>query len=470
MKEHLDEFTLLKHSAGDLDADEVRTVTSHLEDCSDCRQTLADVRVLDSELHRVASRGGIAEEDSSEFLPGDPFRRRPRPAARGTRRAKKGASVGVDAVLASDAAITSSEAILDAVRDPKRLSPTIRDLSFDRSEQRFALLYALKESGRRIAEGPVGALEFAGTVLQRLRRESSDPPENVAARMVPWVALWVQAHVLAAQAYLWMKQVRKSRAHLVTAYRSLARSDGDETSFAFVELIESQRRFFSGEPASALALARRARATFEACGLEDLAARATVAEGMALRGLDRLDEAVQTYRRALPVFERYELWSNYVGALNSMGSSLHLLGRLDEARREYARALRRFSREEHRSWLGYLQHGLADVLFSAGRFRHAAMSLSRAAGYYADSGLRASALLAKLHEIESWARHGDLTRARHRLELFVDEFARDRTLDRTVALQIAQALSGAHPDFERLGSLRQQAEQQLQRRAGPQYS
>jgi tetratricopeptide (TPR) repeat protein len=470
MIEHLDDFTLLRHSAGELDGTERRAVEAHLEHCHECRRSLEDVRLLDAELKSLSRDGDLPGEDSdSAFSSADPFRRRPRVAVQGPRGGRKRAALGAEAVLASDAGITSSDALLDALHDLKRLTSVIRRISFDRPDQRFALLYALKESGRRIAEGPLAALEFAGAVLQRLRRETSDRRDSPAEQMVPWSALWVQAHVLAAQAHLWTKQFQKSRAHLVTAYRALARGEGDETSFAFIELIESQRRFFSGDSAAALALARRSRATFEAYGLDDVAARATVAEGMALRGLGRLEEAVQAYRCTLPVFERYELWSNFVGALNSLGSSLHLLGRLDDARREYARALRRFSREQHRSWMGYLQHGLADVLFSEVRYRHAAVSLARAAAYYGDLGLRASALLAKLHEIESWARQGDLPRARHRLELFVNELAKDRALDRTVALEVAQALSGEHPDFEKLGTLRQQAERQLQRQA-PQAS
>jgi tetratricopeptide (TPR) repeat protein len=469
MNEHLDDFTLLRHSAGELNGTEHRAVAAHLEECAECRRSLEEIRLLDSELQSLARDGDLAGEGSDHaFSPSDPFRHRPRVAVRGSRRTKKRAALGADAVLASDAGITSSDALLETLHDLKRLPAAIRRISFERPDQRFALLYALKESARRIAEGPLSALEFAGAALQRLRREASDR-ESPAEQMVPWSALWVQAHVLAAQAHLWTKQFQKSRAHLVTAYRALARGDGDETSFAYIELIESQRRFFSGEPDAALALASRARHTFDSYGLEDLAARATVAEGLALRGLGRFEDAVQRYRLALPVFERYELWSNYVGALNSLGTALHQLGRLDEARREYARALRRFSREQHRSWLGYLQYGLAEVLFSGRRFRHAAMSLSRAARYFADVGLRASALLAKLHEIESWARHGDVPRARHRLELFVNELAKDRTLDRTVALQLAQALSGEHPDFERIGILRQEAEQQIQRRA-PQVS
>ena len=155
--------------------------------------------------------------------------------------------------------------------------------------------------------------------------------------------------------------------------------------------------------------------TFETYQAEDHLARAQVAEGFALLRLDRVDEALDSYRKAQPVFQRLELWSNYVAATNSIAGALAKKGAVEDARREYARALRRLSREQHRSLTGFLREGLGEILFATGRHREAALSMALAAKTYADSGLPYRALLASLLEIEAWARSGDLPRAQHRL-------------------------------------------------------
>ena len=151
--------------------------------------------------------------------------------------------------------------------------------------------------------------------------------------------------------------------------------------------------------------------------------------------------------------------------MNSIATSLTSLGRVDEARREYARALRRFSQERHRYWLGYLRTGLAETLFAAGRFSEASVSATRAAQVFRDAGMRANAYIATLLEIESRARQGSLDRARHRLDLLQREISRDPTLDPSVVGEIADALSGADPDLERLGTLRLQVEELIARTA-----
>ena len=366
------------------------------------------------------------------------------------------------AIAASDRGLVLQERILEVVR--KGQDVLLPDLSLADVEGRFALLYALQQAGREIAENPVRALAFAQAVLQRLRREATPQGGRVAPaeQVVPRHLLWAQSHLLTALACMWTKDFTRAQWSLLVAYRSFARGAGDETSLAVVELTEAQRRAFVHEGASSLILARRAGATFKAQGMEDLAARAWMAEGLAYSELGREEDAVQAFRRALPIFEQYELWSNYVGALNSIATSLTTLGRVDEARREYARALRRFSQERHRYWLGYIRTGLAETLFAAGRFSEAAISSARAAQVFRNCGLRANALIASLLEIEGWARHGSLERARHRLSLFWDEIQRDRTIDPAVARDIAAALSGTNPDFERLAMLRQQAEALLQ--------
>ncbi|HSS44306.1 MAG TPA: hypothetical protein VLO07_03105, partial [Thermoanaerobaculia bacterium] len=85
---------------------------------------------------------------------------------------------------------------------------------------------------------------------------------------------------------------------------------------------------------------------------------------------------------------------------------------------------------------------------------------------YSECGLSASALKASLFEIESWARSGDVVRARRRLEAFRNEVARRRALDPAIARQIEVALSGRDPDFQRVAELRLQAEGALGERLG----
>jgi tetratricopeptide (TPR) repeat protein len=263
---------------------------------------------------------------------------------------------------------------------------------------------------------------------------------------------------------LWLKEYSRARPHLIMAYRSFARAGADELSFALVEQIESQRRSLSGDGRSALLLVRRARKTFEAHGMEDYAARAMVCEGLAHCALEAHEEAVLAFRGALPVFERHQLWSNYIGALNSSANSLTRLGRFEEARREYARLLRRFSHDEHRYWLGYVRIGFAEALFAARRFDEAARAAAQAGGVFGEAGLRAHQLIALLLEVESWARHGDLDRARGRLDVFRAEVERDHALDPAVQRELVAALSGANPDYENVSSLRRRVGDLLEER------
>lgn len=456
---HLDDFTLLRYAVGDLDDLERVGAERHLGACRLCSAVLEDVRRLDAELRLLAKDAGVRTEwEQIELPPGDPFRRRPLISAPSPDSRADG--LAALALAASERAGLSQQRILDATPDPKRLASLLGDLDLGDAASRFALLYALQEAGREIAGSPARALLFAGEVLARLRREPSadNAGRPEAERIVPRLALLGQAHVLAGQACIWTREFERARSHLEVAYRAFASGGGDEVSLAIVEYHESQRRSFLSKGHEGRLLARRAAATFQALGLDDLFARAKVSEGLALFDLDRQEEAVGAYRLAIPIFEQRSLWSNYVGAVNSVGTSLLKLGRLDDARREYARALRRVSRERHGSWVGYIRVGLARVLLSGDRCREAALSFSQAARLFAKRGLFANSLTASLFEIESWARSGDLDRARHRLEIFRTEVARHRALDYSVTQQVDEALSGANPDFERLAQLRQQAE------------
>jgi tetratricopeptide (TPR) repeat protein len=455
---HLDDFTALLYTVDELAPDDRRTAASHLAACESCTAMLAEIRELDGALRDSESSEALAAE-APALADDDPFRRRPQPRPTAFQATGGIGEPFLAALAASEAADLQRERIADPASPRGTLEEMLEVLALENPLDRFTLLYALQQSGREIAENPTRALGLAEATLKRLEREGVSAAEtaSTAEREVPWLSLWGQAHILAAQARIWTKDLSEAGAHLRAAYRSFGRI-GDETGLAVVELTESQRRSFAREGETALVLARRARETFESRGLDDLAARGMVAEGLAYFDLDRQEEALAAYRRALPVFERLELWSNYVGTLNSIGTSLQKLGRLDEARREFARALRRFSSARHRAWTGYLRQSLAEILWAAGRYRDAAISAARSVRAFRESGMRADALIVSLLEVECWARFGSFDRARGRLELFWDEIDSQRALDPEVARGLAEALSGTNPDFEKLGMLRDQIE------------
>lgn len=458
---HLDDFTLLRYTASDLDDIERRSAEQHLETCAACSDSLRQIEQLHEELERCAREGSLRRD----LPPEDPFHARPEAANHRLSASRPDAEeLAARAFAASEQAGAESVRVLQAARSSTgELAAVLSGLSFSDAADRYALLYALQEAGGQIAESPVRALAFAEEALNRLRRDPS-PSDSASAEVeavLPLLTLFAQAHFLAGQASIWIGEFERAGTHIQIAYRGFAGSTGDEVNLALVEHLESQRRSFSGRAEEGLVLARRAAASFESLGLEDSLARAQVSQGIALSMLGRDEEALEAFRAALPVFENQALWSNYVGAVNSVGACLVKLGRLDEARREYARALRRCSREEHRSLVPFIRHGLATVLFSAKHYREAALAFSRSARLFRDLGLRANALTSSLFETESWALSGDLTRASHRLEILRKEVARESALDPSVRRQIEGALSGQVPDIQKIADLRKNAEEIL---------
>ena len=463
MTRHLDELTLLLYTVKDLDPEQVAATAAHLSSCTECAEAFTRIREIDLGLRGLAAERALTPVPNPIFAANDPFRRRPHASLRQPRAAKVDT---VKALADSERAVALSEQILASIKKPGGADIVLPQLSLNVAHHRFALLYALQESGRQSAENPIRIKDFARQTIDWLRRQRSGETD-VAERMVPKLTLRAHAHLLLAIASLWTKEFSRARSHLVVAYRSLSLASGaSQTSLAVVEIGEAQRRALTGEGASALALARRARETFEAHEMEDYAARARATEGVAHAVLEEPEEALEAFRSALPVFERHGLWSNYVGVLNNAASYLTSLGRFEEARRDYARALRRLSREQHRYWLGYLRIGFAEVLFAAGRFAEAAAAAARAEGVFEDAGLRAHQLIAMLLEVESWARHGSLERARGRLEVFWKEIARDGALDPRVRQELADALSGANPDYQAISGLRRQIDESLRQRYG----
>jgi tetratricopeptide (TPR) repeat protein len=469
---HLDDFTLLCYVAGELGEAERSTASDHLAGCRACRRTHSEIIRLDKELSLFAKDPVYRQQWYVEELPaGDPFHRQPFASRKPPRQT---AVTTVERLVrvsgAAENAMAASESLLAAVKNPAaNLADILSRLSFSELTDRFALLYTLQEAGRQIAEDPRRLMAFADDVIADVKSSAAQQAWQAreAERDVPLRLLRGQAHQLAGQARLWTGELEIAGSHFRNAYQDFALL-GDETGVARVEQLEAQRRFFTGHGGEALILARRAATTFALLGLDDEKARARGAEGMALFQLGRWQAAADAFGEALRVFESYQSWSNYVGTLNSIANSLVKMGRLDEARREYAKALRRLSREQHRSWVPFIRKGLAEVLFSAGLYREAAVQASRAVRLYAESGQVSRSLMASLFEAESWARAGDLSRARHRLELFGAEIRQQGILDPTLAGLIEEALSGRSVDFQAIVNLREWTDAALRERFGTQ--
>ena len=459
---HLDDFTLLRYTAADLDAAERAAAEEHLHACGQCNGVLESLAQLDSEMRALAKT--MSATDGLD--PSDPFARRPEaPPRPAPRPATEAESLAVAALRASETAESGSRRILAAAKTSRsELASHLAALPLSDLSVRFSLLYALQEAAREIAESPPRAMALALGALQRLSQEVPADPWTQEERVLPLHALTAQAHLLTGQGRTWTGELEHARSHFEQAYRDFGASTGDDLSLAVVELGESQRRAFSGDPVGASVLARRALATFEEMGLEDYVARAHLAQGLCLMKMDRLEEALTAYRSAMPVFLEHELWSNYVGAVNAVAATLSALGRLDEARREYARVLKVISRQRHAAWVGYIRQGLALVLFKAGSYREAALAFLQTSKLFRDAGNILNDLTASLYEIESWARCGEIARAMQRLEIFRINVAQHDALDPAIVRKLKDALSGSQPDLEKVASLRESAGQMLRER------
>ena len=452
---HPDDFALLRYTAGDLDASERSGIVHHLDECEACLLTLAEIRPLDAALRRIGMERAPAKvgDDEAAFAPDDPFRERRRSTPETQPVSRELTERALAHAQRADAEVG---ALLAAIAESSRASGEyLGRLSFADPATRYLVLYALEEAMSRTSETPAAFLRFAEEMLARALPQAEPRAEerSEAERIVPMSTIAGQAHLLAGQAANWTGELEKARSHLETAYRSFP-GDGvnDEIRLALTEYQESQRRSFAGRPGEGLALARRARSTFDELGVEDYAVRARVAEGIALSGLGRDEEATGHFRAAIRIFEREGLWKNYLSAMNSLGVSLVRLGRLDDARREYSRALKKLSQEKHASLLAFTRLGLAEVLESAGRHTDAAKSFQQAARAFDAVGLAGDAVTASLREIENWARSGDATRALHRLGIFRATVERLGALDPFIVSQLEDAVSGSS-GFEQLGEL-----------------
>jgi len=186
---------------------------------------------------------------------------------------------------------------------------------------------------------------------------------------------------------------------------------------------------------------------------------------MGLGVLGRHEAAVTAYWEAVPEFEKRHLWSNDIGALNSLGLVLTRLGRFDQARSAYAKALRRFSRDEHSSWMPLIRHGLAELLFASGRYIDAAHSFRDVKNAISELPFGYWHLKWGLQEIKTWARAGEVDRARVLLEELSEEAKRQGALEAKMLRRLKSSLSGKNPNLERLGALREESVRRLVDRA-----
>ena len=276
MTRHLDELTLLLYTVKDLDPEQVAATAAHLSNCQECATAFTRIREIDLGLRGLAAERALTPVPHPLFVANDPFRRRPL-ASRSLSRPPRAARVDTaEALDDSERAVALSEQMLATMKKPGGVGRVLPQLSLNLPHHRFALLYTLQEAGRQSAENPIRIKDFARQTIDWLRRTSGAGESDAAERAVPKLTLRAHAHMLLAIASLWTKEFSRARSHLVVAYRSFA-SGGSEMSLAVVEVVEAQRRALTGEGAPALALARRARETFEAQGMEDYAARARAA-------------------------------------------------------------------------------------------------------------------------------------------------------------------------------------------------
>jgi tetratricopeptide (TPR) repeat protein len=410
------------------------------------------LRELDLHQARIEVLGRASSAGEKGLPPGDVFRKRPAP------------ETSLRHILSFErAANVASKALAKKVLDVafQRLEDVnafLESFDFGDLEDYGAMLLAVKDLGVEIARDPIRLSTFASLLLMRIEKErppSSRKVDKAAADR--WLYLRAWTHRLAAMARLQAGDFPGAGPHLRTAYKLLAKISGSEFDFASVEIVESQRRTFMGKAHEGITLAKRAERTYRSLGLGANVARAKVAQGMALGVLGRHEAAVTAYLEAVPEFEKQRLWSNYIGALNSLGLVLTRLGRFEQARSAYAKALRRFSRDEHSSWMPLVRHGLAELLSASGRYIDAAHSFRDVKDAIRELPFGYWHLKWGLQEIETWARAGEVDRARVLLEELSEEAKRQGVLESRMLRRLKSALSGKNPSLERLGALREES-------------
>ncbi len=465
--QHPDDYTLLRHLAGELDELGRRRVEKHVEGCRHCLGELQELRWIDE--HLTTERDVIfGPGEGSEVLPdGDPFRDRPVPAVRRlSDYGLSGPSFPSRCLLASDAAHALSDEILAA--DAPALARLLSLVDFEELRDRYGLGFALDEAPRRMAEGAIRYRPLAELTLGRLGRERVRPFADMPRAEVteaecayPLIGIAARAHLLDGIICNWTGEFDRGGGSFERAWKAFAGSADTELAFAGVEKYEAERRTFTNDPRSGLILAERARRPFEEMRCDDDAARAAYSIGMALAALNRDEEALAAFRGATEVFERSGLWSVYVTGVNAIGAQLMKLGRLAEAKREFARALRLTASGARPGCPTFIRTNLAITLFRAGQYASALSAFRTAVRLWEEQKSVLDALATSLYVVECLARTGRLGAARQHLRGLEARIAAEPGLDPAVLRAFADELSSDRPDFEAVSSLRDRAEDEI---------
>ncbi len=458
MTTHLDEFSLLRFVARDMNDIERVYARRHVEACLECQKSLAAVERLDEILTELGP--DLLTPLPEEGLgPDDPFFSRPLPSSR------PGMDLDVSAMAAAARQGGEIRArLMAAVKESEAAAEkALWNLDLCTLSGRYGLLFALDAARQHMAEGVPPWLSFARLVKRRINESPGGECEVTCIdRAVALSDIEARASVLSGYALLWSGDYEQSGEDLEAAYRLHARGAAAESSFAIVEMYESQRRSFLDRSREALILAERARATFELLGLDEDLARTRFAKGLSLSTLGREMEAVAEFRAALPTFAGAALWNAYASTVTNIGASLVALGKLDEARREFARALRTVAGKP--ASLAFLRFNLALLLLQGHKYAEAAAAFRSAATLFSEQGSRADSLHAELYEIEALARGGNATVAASMLHEF-RERTQDMELTPDLLSALEEALTGVSRDPVRLTVLREQAEAMIRSRA-----
>lgn len=463
---HPDDFSLLVYLEGEMSELEAARLKRHLAGCPACASACRDIEALDRTLRSTLPdlEAALAEPELPE---GDPFRCRP-DCDRPRRRPGHGSDEAVREVFAAsrDAAEVKGRLLSAAAAPEEDLREALAALDLLALRDRYGLGYALDEALYSMVEGPARWARFGrasrDTVLAaRVDPRATDAP---AERAYPLDDLLGLSLLVEGTACNWTGDFLRGGRALRRAYGAFGRGSLSERRLAAVELTEAQRRAFLDRATEALHLADRARLTFQALGLEDEAARAGAAHAIALSYLDRDEEAVEEFRKALPPLASAERWNAFVGVLNCLGFSLLRLSRIDEARREYANALRQIGRDARPAVHAFLRANLARTLFEGGRYADAARAFEAAAGLFARQESRGDELTMQLLRVEAFVRGGAPDQARQSLSALSEGVKALRAVDPDLLASLEAALQGDLPDVDLVETLRNRAQKQIAER------
>lgn len=458
---HPDDFTLLVLLEGEMSELEAARLKRHLAECPACAAAYREIEKLDRTLKTTLPELEAAL-DEPELPEGDVYRCRPDCDRPGRLRSEPEA---VETVLAAsrDAAEVKGRLLEAAARPEEDLRAALSALDLLALRDRYGLGYALDEALYSMVDGPARWLRFGVASRETVLSARANPrtADSPAERAYPLEDLLGLSLLVEGSACNWTGDFLRGGRALHRAYGAFGRGSLSERRLAAVELVEGQRRAFLDRAGEALHLADRARATFEALGLADEAAKAGGAHAVALSYLDRDEEAVEEFRKVLPVLANFGRWNTYVSALNCLGFSLLRLSRIDEARREYARALQKVGREARPAVHAFVRANLARTLFEAGRYREAAGAFGAAACLFATQAATADELTMHLLEVEALARAGAFPQARRAYASLAERLQGLSVVDPDLVASLEAALAGDLPDLELLESLRGQAQGQV---------